>query len=211
MVHERTHSNDEIQEVQESPTNCDKVIQKRSSLQCSANGEVHRSVRSKKSKKNNSFQKKKKKWKGTIGRPFEHMGVDFARTFYVECDQPPPPPLDLTFLPFLTFLHHGIVRPCAFFLCFSLLFLHQTYTGARKKQNVHALKIGTFRGKWTFEWVFKTSYFFRLALCFLINSKLAFSLHVSQRCLTGTAKKMFDLERRTVQKITFCLFVWKPL
>ena len=40
---------------------------------------------------------------------------------------------------------------------------------------LHALKIGTFRGKWTLEWVFKTSQFFRLALYFLINSKLAFS------------------------------------
>ena len=75
---------------------------------------------------------------------------------------------------------------------------------------LHALKIGTFRGKWTVEWVFKTSHFFRLALYFLINSKLAFSLHVSQRCLAGTAKS-FELERRTVQKITFCLFVRKPL
>ena len=63
---------------------------------------------------------------------------------------------------------------------------------------LHALKIGTFRGKWTSEWVFKTSQFCRLALYFLINSNLAFSLHVSERCLTGTAKKKFDLERRTV-------------
>ena len=39
---------------------------------------------------------------------------------------------------------------------------------------LHALKIGTFRGKWTLEWVFRTSQFFRLALYFLINSKLAF-------------------------------------
>ena len=54
---------------------------------------------------------------------------------------------------------------------------------------LHALKIGTFHGKWTSEWVFKTSHFFRLALYSLINSKLAFSLHVSERCLTGTAKK----------------------
>ena len=55
---------------------------------------------------------------------------------------------------------------------------------------LHALKIGTFRGKWTLEWGFKTSQFFRLALYFLINSKLAFSLHVSERCITGTAKKV---------------------
>ena len=53
-----------------------------------------------------------------------------------------------------------------------------------------SLKIGTFRGKWTLEWVFKTSQFFRLALYFLINSKLAFSLHVSERCLTGNCKKI---------------------
>ena len=31
---------------------------------------------------------------------------------------------------------------------------------------LHALKFGTFRGKWTLEWVFKTSHFFRLALYF---------------------------------------------
>ena len=55
---------------------------------------------------------------------------------------------------------------------------------------LHALKIGTFRGKWTLEWVLKTSQFFPLALYFSINSKLAFSLHVSERCLTGTAKKI---------------------
>ena len=39
------------------------------------------------------------------------------------------------------------------------------------------------------ERVFKTSLFARLALYFLINSKLAFSLRVSQRRLPGTAKK----------------------
>ena len=37
-----------------------------------------------------------------------------------------------------------------------------------------ALKIGTFRGKWTLEWMFKTSLCARPALYFLINSKLAF-------------------------------------
>ena len=31
---------------------------------------------------------------------------------------------------------------------------------------LHDLKFGTFRGKWTLEWVFKTSHFFRLALYF---------------------------------------------
>ena len=49
------------------------------------------------------------------------------------------------------------------------------------------------------------------SLFFLINSQLAFSWHVSQRCLAGTTKKTFDLERITVQKITFGLYVWKPL
>ena len=37
---------------------------------------------------------------------------------------------------------HSLVRPCAFFLCFSSLFFHQTYAGARiKKQNVQRKKI----------------------------------------------------------------------
>ena len=31
---------------------------------------------------------------------------------------------------------------------------------------LHALKVGTFRGKWALEWVFKTSNFFRLAVYF---------------------------------------------
>ena len=49
-------------------------------------------------------------------------------------------------------------------------------------------------------------------LFFLINSKLAFSLIVSQRWyLAGTAKKTLDLERRTMQKRTFCLYDWKPI
>ena len=64
---------------------------------------------------------------------------------------------------------------------------------------LHALKIGTFRGKWTLEWVFKTSQFFRLALYFLIKSKLAFSLHVSERCLTGTAKKFWFRAQNSVK------------
>ena len=74
---------------------------------------------------------------------------------------------------------------------------------------LHALKIGTFRGKWTLEWVFKTSHFFRLALYILINSKLAFSLHVSERCLTGTAKNFWFRAPNSV-KNNFCFFVWKP-
>ena len=39
---------------------------------------------------------------------------------------------------------------------------------------LHALNIGTFRGKWTLKWVFKTSHFVCLALHFLITSKHAF-------------------------------------
>ena len=54
---------------------------------------------------------------------------------------------------------------------------------------LHALKIGTFRGKWTLEWVIKTSHFVLLVLYFLITSKLAFSLIASQRCLARIAKK----------------------
>ena len=53
------------------------------------------------------------------------------------------------------------------------------------------LKIGTFRGKWTLEWVIKTSHFVLLALYFLSTSKLAFSLIASQRCLARTAKKVW--------------------
>ena len=56
---------------------------------------------------------------------------------------------------------------------------------------LHALKIGTFRGKWTLEWVIKTSHFVLLALYFLITSKLALSLIASQRCLARTAKKVW--------------------
>ena len=55
---------------------------------------------------------------------------------------------------------------------------------------LHAQKIGTFRGKWTLEWVFKTSHFVRLALYFLVNSEIAISLHVPQRCLAETAKNV---------------------
>ena len=53
---------------------------------------------------------------------------------------------------------------------------------------LHALKIGTFREKWTLEWVIKTSHFVLLSLYFLVTSKLAFSLIASQRCLARTAK-----------------------
>ena len=54
---------------------------------------------------------------------------------------------------------------------------------------LHALKIGTFRGKWTLEWVFKTSQFFRLALYFLINSKLAFFFACFWTMPNGNCKK----------------------
>ena len=56
---------------------------------------------------------------------------------------------------------------------------------------LHPLKIGSFRGKWTLEWVIKTSHFVLLALYFLITSKLAFSLIASQRCLARTAKNVW--------------------
>ena len=56
---------------------------------------------------------------------------------------------------------------------------------------LHALKIGIFRGKWTLEWVIKTSHFVLLALYFLITSKLAFSLIASQRCRARTAKNVW--------------------
>ena len=56
---------------------------------------------------------------------------------------------------------------------------------------LHALKIGTFRGKWTLEWVIRTSHFVLLALYFLITSKLAFFLIASQRCLARTAKNVW--------------------
>ena len=56
---------------------------------------------------------------------------------------------------------------------------------------LHALKIGTFRGKWTFEWVIKTSHFVRLPLYFLIISKLAFCIIACQRCLAGTANNVW--------------------
>ena len=56
---------------------------------------------------------------------------------------------------------------------------------------LHALKIGTFRGKWTLEWVFKTSQFFRLALYFLINSKLAFFFACFWTMPNGNCKKIW--------------------
>ena len=56
---------------------------------------------------------------------------------------------------------------------------------------LHALKIGTFRGKWTLAWVIKTSHFVLLALYFLITGKLAFSLIAFQRCLARTAKNVW--------------------
>ena len=54
-----------------------------------------------------------------------------------------------------------------------------------------ALKMGTFREKWTLEWVIKTSHLVLLALYFLIISKLAFSLIASQRCPARTAKNVW--------------------
>ena len=56
---------------------------------------------------------------------------------------------------------------------------------------LHALKIGIFRWKWTSEWVFKTLHLLHPAIYFLMNSKLGFPLHVSQRCLVATAKNVW--------------------
>ena len=54
---------------------------------------------------------------------------------------------------------------------------------------LHALKIGTFRGQWTLEWVFKTSQFFPLFFFFLINSKLAFFFACLWTMPNGNCKK----------------------
>ena len=58
---------------------------------------------------------------------------------------------------------------------------------------LHALKTGTFRGKWTLEWVINTSnmHFVRLLLYILITSKLAFSFIASQQCLAETEKNVW--------------------
>ena len=72
---------------------------------------------------------------------------------------------------------------------------------------LHALKIGTFSGKWTLEWVFKPSHFVCLALYFLINSKVAFCLIVSQRYLAGTAKKKVGFRAQNSAKSNL-LLLW---
>ena len=74
-----------------------------------------------------------------------------------------------------------------------------------------ALKIGTFLGKWTSEWVFKTSLFVRLALYFLNQQQTCFFFDCFSTMPNRNCKKTFDLEHRTVQKITFCLSGWKPI
>ena len=57
--------------------------------------------------------------------------------------------------------------------------------------------------------MFKTSQFVCLALFFLINSKLAFSLIVSQRCPAGTAKNVwFRAHDRTVPLWLECYLAW---
>ena len=75
---------------------------------------------------------------------------------------------------------------------------------------LHALKIGTFRGKWTLEWVIKTPHFVLLALYFLITIKLAFSLIASQQCLARSAKNVW-VRAQNRAKVTFCLYDWKPI
>ena len=74
-----------------------------------------------------------------------------------------------------------------------------------------ALKIGTFRGKWTLEWAFKTSLFARLALYFFNQQLTCFFFACFSTMPSGDCKRTFDFEWRTVQKITFCLYVWKPV
>ena len=74
---------------------------------------------------------------------------------------------------------------------------------------LHALKIGTFRGKWTLEWVFKTSQFVCLSLYFLITSKLDF-IWLFFNATLREQQKTLDLESRTEQKKTFCFYDWKP-
>ena len=75
---------------------------------------------------------------------------------------------------------------------------------------------------WHFPWKMnirmsvKTSPFVRLALYFLINSKLAFSVHVSQRCQAGTAKKFWIRVANSAKNnfLPFCLetcLAWKFL
>ena len=72
----------------------------------------------------------------------------------------------------------------------------------------HALKIGTFRGKWTLEWVIKTSHFVLLALYFLITKNLAFSLIASERCVARTAKNVWDRVQNSAKKKTFASTIW---
>ena len=76
---------------------------------------------------------------------------------------------------------------------------------------LHALKVGTFRGKWTLQWVFKPSHFFRLALYFfLIKSKLAF-LCMFLNDAWWELQKNIKFRAQDSVKNSFCLFVWKPL
>ena len=70
-----------------------------------------------------------------------------------------------------------------------------------------ALKIGTLRGKWTSEWVFKTSLFVRLALYLLNQQQTCFFFDCFSTMPNRNCKETLDLERRTVQKITFCSMV----
>ena len=74
-----------------------------------------------------------------------------------------------------------------------------------------ALKMGTFLGKWTLEWVFIISLFVQLALYFLNQQQTCFFFDCFLTMPNRNCKDMFDLERWTVQKITFCLSGWKPI
>ena len=72
-----------------------------------------------------------------------------------------------------------------------------------------ALKIGTFGGKWTLEWMFKASLFARLALYFFNLQKTCFFFAWFSTMPSGNCKRTFDLEWRIVQKNNFLLLCLK--
>ena len=76
---------------------------------------------------------------------------------------------------------------------------------------LHASIIGTFCGKWTLEWLFKTSHFAHLALYFFNPWSNCFCFAYFSTMPGRKCKNMFRLERKTVQKINFPLHVWKPI
>ena len=73
-----------------------------------------------------------------------------------------------------------------------------------------ACKIGTFHRKMNIRMSVQNLTFRLLALHPFIKVKL-FVLCMFLSDALREQRKTFDLERRTVQKITFCLCVWKPI